>query len=113
MSESKLVRVQFTKPTLNYAKGDVVELPADYVEKVVKKYVKKNWDVDEQDRYEVLGDAEVRTGAKTSTESSQPKEPSFEELKSKAVDLGIDISGLRSKAAVQEAIDAHEAEDEE
>lgn len=108
---SELVRVHFKKPTLNYAKGDVVTLEKDYVEKVVVKYVKKNFEVDERDRYEVLGAAEVREGAK-STKPQEPKQPSFEELKAQAVDLGIDVSGLRSKAAVQEAIDAHNADEE-
>lgn len=103
---SELVTVRFKKPTLNYAKGDVVDLPADYVEKVVKKYVKKNWETDEQDRYEVVGKAEVRTGAKPSTGSSTPAEPSFDELKSQAVDLGIDVTGIRSKKDMQAAIDA-------
>lgn len=111
---SNLVTVRFKKPTLNYAKGDVVDLPQDYVDKVVKKYVTKNWDVEERDRYEVLGAAEVRTGAKQSsgTESQPPKEPSFEELKSEAVDLGVDVSGIRSKKDMQAAIDAAKAEQE-
>lgn len=111
---SEMLTVRFKKPILNYAKGDVVDLPKDYVEKVVKKYVHKNWDVEERDRYEVLGEAEVRSGAKASTGGSNqaPKEPSFEELKSQAVDLGIDVSGIRSKKDMQAAIDAA-SEDEE
>jgi hypothetical protein len=112
MSEAQeQVRVHFKKPTLNYAKGDVAVLPKDYVEKVVKKYVKKNWDADEQDRYEVLGAAEVRTGSGTK-KPEEVKEPSFEELKSEAVDLGVDVSGIRSKKDMQAAIDTAKAEQE-
>ena len=112
MSESKLVQVRFTKPTLNYAKGDVAVLEEDYVEKIVKKYVRKNFEADDRDRYEVLGDAEVNTRSESGAKSSgTTKEPTLAELKSQAVELGVDVSGLRSKADVQKAIDEAQAEE--
>lgn len=69
--QAKTVWVEFTKPTLNYAKGDVVELTEEQLE-VVDAVVKKRFGKTEEDggrsRYKkVAAPSEKKADAKEST----------------------------------------------
>ncbi len=65
-------KYQFLKPTLNFVRGDIVELDDDYVEDVVKPYVAKNFKGEEQkNRYAKV--SESKKSVKVDKKTGAPK----------------------------------------
>lgn len=91
-----IITVQFIKPTLDFAVGDIADLPESYVEDVVDPYIESTFSPEEQERYiELKGEV-----AKT----VKPQEITVEELRDEAVSLGIDVSDLGTKKKLEKAI---------
>ena len=90
------VTVQFTKPTLDFAVGDVVELTESYLDEVVDEYIKNNFAPDLQDRYESV------TG-KLAAKAKVP-DVTLDELREEAVGLGIDTTDLKTRPRLEKAI---------
>ncbi len=98
--EDNFVTLEFTKPTMNFAVGDIVSLSEEWIEEVLEEYVANYFGSDEErDRYKIV-DPESAPAVK----KEKRKEDNLKELQDEALELGIDISNLGTANKLKKAI---------